>query len=158
VTDISAQALVTNGDVALQRVLALADSDPHRTPGGTYSAKRVADVLLHLHAWHLIFDTWMSEHRRGSVPAVPAAGYSWADIDALNGELYLAYRDLGYDEARVLVTTSHRHMCEQVLGFSEADLSVAGAFPWLGDQRLGDVIHEFLAGHYAWGEDVLAIR
>lgn len=153
--DISSQGLVTSADSALDRVLALADADPNGTPSGAYSAKRVADVLLHLHAWHLVFATWMAAHHQGETPVVPAEGHTWADLDAMNHEFYVTYRDLGYDEARVLISMSHRTMCEQVLALNDADLAAPGAFPWLGDQRPGDVIYEFLAGHYEWAVGVL---
>jgi hypothetical protein len=35
--------------------------------------------------------------------------------------------------------------------FTEEELTEPTAFPWLGGQALGEVAHECLGAHYAWG-------
>lgn len=149
------QTLVREADAALDALLARADADPDAKPHGAYARKRVADVLLHLHAWHIVFEGWMAQHLSGAIPAIPAEGYEWSDIDALNEALYLSYRDRSYTAARALVLGSHRAMCELVLTLSDEELNRAGHFPWLGEMALGDVAHECLAGHYAWAQEIL---
>ena len=151
----TAATVVEDADSALAAVLANADADPDRSLTGTYATKRVADVLLHLHAWHVLFNGWMAHHDAGHTPAFPAEGYEWADLDALNEALYVSYRDLPYDAARVLLLASHRGMCDQVAAVGDDALNDPGQYPWVAGETLGDVAHECLAGHYAWALSVL---
>ena len=44
--------------------------------------------LAHLHAWHIVFEGWVAQERAGAVPAYPAEGYAWDDIDTLNDLFY----------------------------------------------------------------------
>ncbi len=145
-----AKALTAKADRALAVLLERADAMQDAPLGAAYQFRRVADVLAHLHAWHLIFDGWVAQERAGAVPAFPAEGYSWADLDRLNEALFQAHRERTYESLRAMLVSSHRSM-EHLLGtFSEDDLVSPDAHPWLGGQTLGDVADECLGEHYEW--------
>jgi hypothetical protein len=144
------RALATEADAALAEVLRRADAAREVELGAAYRDRRVADVLAHLHAWHLIFDGWTAQDRSGSVPAYPAEGYTWKDLDALNDALYAAHRDRPYEALRSMLVTSHRLMLALLDSFTEEELMNPEAFAWLEGQSLGAVANECLAAHYEW--------
>src|SRR6478752_7603664 len=87
------RTLATKADAGLAAVLERADAARDATLGDAYHDRRVADVLAHLYAWHLVFDGWVAQERAGAVPAYPAEGYTWDDVDSLNDAFYKANRE-----------------------------------------------------------------
>jgi len=145
-----AKELAAKADDRLAAVLARADADPSFELGAAYHSRRVADVLAHLHAWHLVFDGWVAQDRSGSIPAFPAEGYTWNELDALNDAFYQAHRERPYEAIRGMLLTSHRAMLHLLHTFSDAELTDTSAHPWLNGQSLGDVADECLGEHYEW--------
>ncbi len=150
-----AKAINDEADRAFDALLARTDAHPDADLGDAYLHRRVADILTHLHAWHVIFEGWISQARTGATPAYPAEGYTWRDLDALNEALYEAYHARSYAAARSMVIASHRAATQLVATFSDDELARTGLFDWLGPDSLGSVAREYLGGHYAWAQSVL---
>lgn len=150
-----AAELAAAADLRLQSLLRRTDAAPGAALAGRWSDRRVADVLAHLYAWHVIFDGWVAQDRAGSVPAFPAEGYTWATLDDLNDTLYTTHRDRSYEALRAMLVASHHDMLTLIQTFSQEELTERGHFPWLGDQSLGDVAHECLGAHYEWAHALL---
>jgi len=144
------QELAAAANDGLAAVFRRADAARDATMGTAYRDRRVADVLAHLHAWHVVFDGWVAQDRSGSVPAFPAEGYTWADLDSLNDALYSAHKERPYDTIRAMLEASHRSMIALLSTFTQDELTEPDAFPWLRGQALGDVAHECLGAHYEW--------
>jgi len=144
------QELAAVADQTLDEVLRRADASSTSVLGDAYHGRRVADVLAHLHAWHVVFDGWVAQERSGSVPAFPAEGYTWADLRALNDVFYQAHKDRPYDAIRSMLVTSHRLMLSLLDTFTEEELTDPARYPWLTGEPLGDVAHECLGAHYEW--------
>jgi hypothetical protein len=150
-----AAELATAADARLAELLARTDAAPDAALGDAWHQRRVADILGHLHAWHLIFDGWIAQERAGSEPAYPAEGYTWDALTALNDVLYQAHRERSYDALRAMVVSSHSLTVDLLAGFSDEELTDPNAFVWLSGSALGDVAHECLGGHYEWALGVL---
>lgn len=150
-----ADRIVADANATLATLLARTDANPDAELGDAYLGRRVADILGHLHAWHVIFDGWIAQERSGSVPAYPAEGYTWRNLDTLNQTLYEAHRSKSYDTLRAMLVASHASAVSLVESLSEAELTRTDAFEWLGQESLGNVAHECLGGHYEWGLEVL---
>ncbi|MCW5879762.1 MAG: ClbS/DfsB family four-helix bundle protein, partial [Anaerolineae bacterium] len=58
----------------------------------------VKDILAHLAAWDCRGMDWIATAVGGERPAIPEAGKTWDDADALNAATYLANRDRPLDE------------------------------------------------------------
>lgn len=144
------RALAAKANARLAVVLERADAARDTALGTAYHDRRVADVLAHLHAWHLVFDGWVAQERAGSVPAYPAEGYTWDDVDALNDAFYGAHLQRPYEALRAMLVTSHRLTVQLLDTFSEDELVSPDAYAWLGGQSLGDVADECLGEHYEW--------
>ena len=145
-----AKALAAKADDLLAVVLTRADASPTFELGVAYHDRRVADVLAHLHAWHLVFDGWVAQDRAGSVPAFPAEGYTWNDLDSLNDAFYRSHRERPYDAVRTMLVASHARMLRLLNTFTEEELTDPSAYVWLNGQALGDVADECLGEHYEW--------
>ncbi len=55
-----------------------------------WSAK---DVVAHITSWEQRLLGWMAAAARGEPVEVPAPGYTWDDMDLLNEQSYLEYRE-----------------------------------------------------------------
>jgi hypothetical protein len=150
-----AERIVADANATLATLLARADAHSEAALGDAYLGRRVADILGHLHSWHVIFDGWIAQDRAGSVPAYPAEGYTWRDLDTLNQTLYEAHRSKSYDTLRAMLVASHEAATALVESLSTTELTQPDAFEWLGQEPLGNVAHECLGGHYAWALGVL---
>lgn len=151
----STSTLLEQADARFDTLLRRADLARDEPLGDAYHDRRVADVLAHLYAWHLLLENWVATERAGDEPDVPAAGYSWARLRDLNDALYREHAHRSYDEVRALLIDSHARCCALVREMDEADVWDAGARPWLGGESLAAVAHECLAGHYEWAERIL---
>lgn len=150
-----AARIVTDANATLATLLSRTDANPEAQLGDAYLGRRIADILGHLHAWHVIFDGWIAQETSGSVPAYPAEGYTWRNLGDLNQALYEVHRSKSYDTLRAMLVTSHGAVAEIVESLSEPELTRTDAFEWLGREPLGNVAHECLGGHYEWALEIL---
>lgn len=136
---------------------ALADMLAGMTPAqllwpGEYgwSAK---DHVAHLAEWERMVQAWYDAGLRGENPSVPAEGRTWADLSAINNDIYLLHRDEGLDH----VMSDWRYSSDQLLRMmdwaSEMDLFSVGRFPWAGRGTLAAFIWECGGGHYHWAAE-----
>ena len=118
--------------------------------GDAYLGRTGADVLAHLHGWHLLFAGWCREDGRGGEVMLPAPGYTWDNLRSLNDEIYERYRDLPW--ARVLEVTrgSHATMIDLLRTFPDGALADPTRYPWASGPLL-DLADECLGKHYDWG-------
>lgn len=128
---------------------------PDHAVASTFAGDRVADVLAHLHGWHVLWLGWLEADARGEAPAFPAEGYGWDRLSELNAEILSQHTHRPYAELRTLLLDSNADACAALLTVDEDRLWDADARDWLGGQSLGHVAHECLGAHYAWGEEAL---
>jgi hypothetical protein len=147
--------LAADADAALARLLAVSDAHPDASLGEAWKGRRVADVVAHLHAWHVLFDGWLGQAQSGAIPDYPAEGYTWGDLDALNDLLFETHRGSDYPTLRASLVSSHAEMIATLGSCSQEELTEPAVHAWLGGASLGDVAHECLGAHYAWGSEVL---
>lgn len=150
-----AEELWSQADATLGTLLGIADRHADAQLGDAWKGRRVADVLAHLHAWHVLFVGWVAQARAGAEPAYPAEGYTWEALDELNDTLYEQHSHDSFAHVRASLVTSHHLMLETLADCTQDELANPGAFSWLGGSPLGDVAHECLGAHYTWGIEVL---
>lgn len=116
------------------------------------------DVLNHLHAWHELLLGWLDAVAADRVPAYPAEGRTWAELELLNRELRDKYRVRDLAQALSRLQTSHVGVLARVGALDEALLFDAGRFAWLGGSALAVPVHECLGGHYDWAVETIRGR
>lgn len=114
------------------------------------SAWAVKDVLAHLYEWQQMLFTWYETGLRGEVPAVPAPGYKWSQLPALNQAIYEKYSDLTAEKTLALFRESHQKTIQFIEALSDNDLSTPGLYAWMNQNTLLAYLNSTSAAHYVW--------
>lgn len=114
---------------------------------GTWSIK---DILAHLLEWQRMLMDWYEAELRGETPVVPAEGYNWSQLPALNQTIYERCQDMALDDVRSQLDASHRHMLDVVASLSEEELFTPGRYAWIGINTLASYVNSCAGAHYRW--------
>jgi hypothetical protein len=118
----------------------------------------IKDVLAHLHEWQQMFFRWYDAGLRGEKPAVPAEGYKWSQLPALNRHIYETYRDLPLAEVLRLFRESHKQTMELIASLREEDLLTPGRWPWMNQNPLIAYLNANAGSHYRWARGEIRAR
>lgn len=118
----------------------------------------VKDILAHLYEWQQMFFRWYESGLRGEKPTVPAEGYKWSQLPALNQHIYETYRDLPLDKALQLLRQSHQKTMELAESLPEAELFERGRYAWMNQNTLAAYLHANTAAHYLWARGEIRKR
>ncbi len=142
---------------ALEKLLAPLNADQMTcSPApGEWSIK---DVIAHLYEWQQMFFRWYAAGLRGEIPAVPAEGYKWSQLPALNHHIYETYRGLPLEDALRLFRGSHRQTIALIESLTEADLFMRGKYPWMNQNQLSAYFHANTGAHYLWARGEIRKR
>jgi hypothetical protein len=144
--------LAARSGIGLQDLISLIEDEDlqEASLGEAYLGRRGADVLAHLHGWHLQFMEWLRAEAAGEDVVMPAPGFTWDDLRAYNDALYERFRHLSYAAIKDLVLASHHHMFDALRTLPSAGLRDPAAHPWAGGPLL-DIADECSGKHYDWG-------
>jgi hypothetical protein len=144
--------LSERSDAKLHVLIDLIESQglEERSLGEAYLDRRSADVLAHLHGWHLLFEDWLREEAAGEDVVMPAPGHTWDNLRALNDDLYERYRAISYGEIKDLVLTSHAGTFVLLRALPTDGLTDPAAHPWSNEPLLS-LADECTGKHYDWG-------
>jgi len=110
----------------------------------------IKDVLAHLLEWEQMCLGWYQAGLRGKTPAVPAEGFNWAQLPALNKRIYDRYHNLPLEQVLKASQASYRQMLRTLQGISEAELFTPGRYPWTGKNTLAAYFIGATSSHYLW--------
>lgn len=151
--------LIARNDAEFAELLALIDALPgarlDEEFAGAGRDRNVRDVIAHLHAWHILLEKWYADGEAGGSPAIPAEGYSWRELDALNEELRRQWQDTSLPELLALLRASHESLQAMVALHTDAELATPDAYAWTQGSPLGEFAWECGGGHYAWARGVI---
>ncbi|MDN5216324.1 ClbS/DfsB family four-helix bundle protein [Fulvivirgaceae bacterium BMA12] len=118
-------------------------------PEGTLN-RNIRDVLAHLHEWHLMMLNWYHVGMDGKKPDIPAKGYTWKTLPALNKEIWDKYHTVDLGEVRKMLNTSFATL-QQVIGkHSDEELFEKKRYKWTGTTSLGAYFISATSSHYDW--------
>ena len=112
-----------------------------------WSAK---DHVAHLAEWERMLFNWYDAGLRGEEPPVPAEGYDWSTLSALNQRIYEQHRDDQPEHVLAEWRDSSRRLIAFAAATSEVDLFTPGRFAWTGRGTLASFIYECGPNHYRW--------
>lgn len=110
----------------------------------------VKDVLTHLYEWQQMFFNWYKGGQRGENPAIPAPGYKWSQLPALNQAIYEKHRALSAEEVLALFQRSHQKTVQFIENLPETELSTPGLYNWMNQNTLMSYLNSITAAHYIW--------
>ncbi len=139
---------------ALEQLLATLLPEEMAQPGlvGEWSVK---DVLAHLTEWTQMVLGWYAAGLRGETPALPAPGYKWNQLPALNQHIYEKYRDEALADVLQGFHTTHRQIMALVESLSEEELFTPGRYDWARANALASYIVSCTSSHYNWARTEL---
>jgi hypothetical protein len=134
---------------ALEKYLALLNDEQLSfvSAPGVWAVK---DVLAHLYEWQQMFFNWYEGGQRGENPAVPAPGYKWNQLPALNQAIYEKYQPLTPQQALILFRESHQKTVQFIENLPDAHLTTPGLYPWMNSNTLLAYLNSITAAHYVW--------
>jgi len=146
--------LLALGQTNFDKVFALIDSWDEATRHGEFQFehrdRNVRDTLMHLHEWHRMMLRWHEEGMAGQKPAIPAEGYTWRTLPALNKKIWEAVQTFTLEEATTLLQTSHEQVREKINQYTDEELFEKKRYKWTGTTSLGAYFVSATSSHYDW--------
>jgi uncharacterized protein (TIGR03083 family) len=134
----------------LDKVLAGVTDDQMLRPG-TLGEWAIKDVLTHLIGWEQMFMGWLEAGRRGETPKLPAPGFNWAQLPALNNQIYQQHKDQSLAEIRAEFAASYECIGNALREAPEDELYTRQRYVWLGDKwTVGRYAESATSAHYRW--------
>jgi len=133
----------------LEKFLAQLDEEAMTRPGAV-AEWSVKDVLAHLAEWEQLLLIWYQAGMRGEIPALPAEGYNWGQMDDLNQAIYEKYQGWSVAEVQAYFHQSYQQTLEAVENMAEGDLFTKGRFAWTRKNALVDYVIPCTSEHYQW--------
>ena len=113
--------------------------------------KTVSDVICHLHEWHLMMASWYKTGMSGKKPAIPAEGYTFQTLPALNRKIWEKYKGTDLKKAVTLLKKSYKDMITLIEKHSDDELFTKKKYQWTGTTSLGSYLVSATSSHYDWG-------
>jgi hypothetical protein len=110
----------------------------------------IKDVLAHLTEWEQMVMGWYAAGRKGKTPAVPSEKYNWAQLPALNEEIFTRHHNRRVKDVFRDFRASYSKIQKMVDGITEAELFTRGRYAWTNNNALAAYIIGCTSSHYAW--------
>jgi hypothetical protein len=127
-------------------------SPEHMLQPGIVGRWSVKDVLAHLVAWEQMFLGWYQTGQQGKIPLLPAQGFTWGQLPALNQQIYQRHRDQPLAKVRQQFKASYQKLFRLLQGLSEEELFSPGHYAWAGTHPLATYILPNTSSHYRWAQ------
>ena len=118
-------------------------------PPGTMN-RNIRDVLAHLHQWHLMMLDWYKVGMSGEKPSMPAEGYTWKTLPALNKKIWEDYRTTDLARVKKLLNASYKKVRALIAKHSDKELFEKKRYKWTGSTSLGAYLVSNTSSHYDW--------
>lgn len=125
-------------------------------PADVFESKKVTgewtakDVISHLIAWEQMVILWVKSGYEGKTIPVPAEGFKWSELPALNDKIYREHKDDPADEVLARFGQSYREILELLSSISEEDLFTPGLHKWQNKNMLSAYFKSSMSSHYLW--------
>ena len=150
--------LLELAEINLNSLLDFIDGLPDKIKNGIYKNdelndrdKTIADVICHLHEWHLMFLRWYTDGMAGKKPEILAPGYTMKDIVALNHVIYEKYKGTELKKAITMFKKSYKDVIAVVEKHNDDELFTKQKYKWTGTTSLGSYLISATSSHYDWG-------
>jgi len=118
-------------------------------PAGTLN-RNIRDVLAHLHHWHLLLLDWYIVGMKRGKPEMPAPGFTWKTMPALNKEIWTRYQNVELNQVKTLLDDSYNKVQKLILQHTDKELFEKKKYKWTGSTSLGVYLISNSSSHYAW--------
>jgi hypothetical protein len=126
---VTKKALLEQSELNLNKLLEFIDGLPDELKNKTYKNdelndrdKTIADVICHLHEWHLMMENWYKVGMSGKKPAIPAEDLTWQTLPVLNHRIYDKYKGTELKKAISMFKKSHKDIMVLIEKHSDDEL------------------------------------
>lgn len=112
--------------------------------------RNIRDVLAHVHQWHIFMLDWYKVGMKGEKPNMPAKGYTWQTLPALNKIIWKESQDITLDDAKKLLNKSSKRVQSLISAHTDKELFEKKRYPWTGSTSLGAYLIMNTTSHYTW--------
>ena len=124
--------------------------DPKRKEAHWNRDLNLRGVLVHLHEWHKLLLDWAKTNLAGgNVPFLPEP-YNWKTYGEMNVGFWEKHRPTSFDEARTLLSESHKNVLALIDTLTDDQLFEKKHFSWTGTSSLGSYCVSATSSHYDW--------
>lgn len=93
---------------------------------------------------------WYRAGLRDEVPSLPAEGFNWREIPALNKQIYQQHRTRPLDEVLPAFHDSYAQMLETIQQISEEEMFTPERYAWTRKNAMGTYFVSATSSHCAW--------
>lgn len=108
------------------------------------------DIICHLIAWEQMVILWVKSGYQGKTIAVPAEGFKWNELPALNDKIYKDHKDDPFDFVMKKFNESYHEILDLLNSISEEDLFTPGLQKWQNKNMLAAYFKSSTSSHYLW--------
>ena len=126
-----------------------------REPGVWGDGWTLNDLVAHLAEWHQMFLGWHEEGLRGHSPVLPAPGYKWSQLPALNRAIQEKHRARSRAAVQSDFDAGYDRIVRLVEELSPKQLLEPGHFAWTGKNSLTTYLGASTASHYRFASKVI---
>ena len=125
-------------------------------PPEVFSSKKVVgewtvkDVLCHLIAWEQMVIAWVKSGYEGKTIPVPAEGFKWSELPALNDTIYREHKNEPTGEVLAKFDQSYHQILDLLNSLPEQDLFTPGLHKWQNKNMLAAYFKSSMSSHYLW--------
>ena len=112
--------------------------------------KNIRDILAHLHHWHLMMLDWYKVGMSGKKPDIPAKGYTFRTVPALNQIIWEKYQSTQYNEILKMIKKSFLEVQELINKHTNDELFEKKKYKWTGTTSLASYLISDTSSHYDW--------
>ncbi len=111
----------------------------------------IKDVLTHLFDWENRGVDWWEAGRRSEEVELPAPGFNWGEIRALNDAILRRHRRKSLSTVRAELLAAHQRSLKAIAKTDDEELTTIGYATWTGKSwTLSDYFRANTASHYRW--------
>jgi hypothetical protein len=130
-------------------------SPEQMTESGIVGEWSVKDVLAHLYEWEQMVLGWLAATERGKTPSVPAEGYKWSQLPALNEEIRQKHSSRSLNEMQTMFQDSYKQIMDTIESIPEDVMFTPRLHHWMNKNTLGAYFVSATSSHYRWARKEL---
>jgi hypothetical protein len=109
--------------------------------------KTFADIIMHLHEWHLMRKNWYDEGMAGTKPSL---SYSLQQLTIINRSIWEKHQGTELKKAIALFKKSHKEIIAIINHHTDEELFTKQKYFFTGSTTLGAYLFYNTADHYNW--------
>ena len=131
--------LLEQSELNFNKLLEFIDGLPESIKNRTFKKnelndrdKTIADVICHLHEWHLMMENWYKVGMSGKKPAIPAEGYTFQTLPKLNHKIWEKYKGTELKKSITMFKKSYKDVMALIGKHNDDELFTKKKYQWTG--------------------------